>query len=85
MEQNKELTPDLEAIEKVLKNQTQLATRSMFHLATPSHSNKSRGVGITRKNKAETKKAVKLAKSQRAKNHKIANKKRKPTGSKKRK
>ena len=52
--ENKTLTPNLEEIEKLLKNQTQRMTRSMFHLPTPSHGNKSRGVGITRKSKTKT-------------------------------
>jgi hypothetical protein len=52
---------------------------------TPAHGNKNRGVGITRKNKSETKKALKLASKQRKINHKMANKKHHKTGSNKRK
>ena len=40
-------------------------------------------IGVTRKNKSETKKAKKQAKKSRQINHKIANKKFRPTGSKK--
>lgn len=47
---------------KVALNQT------IFHRATPAHGNKMRGVGITRKNKEQTKKARKLAKSMRRMN-----------------
>lgn len=78
-------TPDLSAIESALKNEKQRLTRNMFHLGTPPHGNKNRGVGITRKSHEETKKAKKLAKSQRTTNHKIANKKHRKTGSNKRK
>lgn len=46
---------------------------------------KLRGVGFTRKDKSETKKARRLAKAQRKINHKIANKKSRKTGSKNRK
>jgi hypothetical protein len=53
--------------------------------ATPPHGNKNRGVGITRKSKEESKKAKKLAKSQRQTNRNRANKKFRATGSKKRK
>lgn len=73
---------DPEVAGKELKR---MITKGMFHTATPANGNKIRGVGVTRKDKEETKKARKLAKLQRAKNHKMSNKKRKPTGSKKRK
>lgn len=82
---NENLQPNLEAVEKALKSEKQRITRNMFHLATPAHGIKSRGVGITRKSKEESKKAKKLAKLQRKTNHKIANKKHHKTGSNKRK
>lgn len=46
---------------------------------------KLRGIGFTRKSKEETKKARKLARTQRKINHKRANKKFRKTGSKNRK
>lgn len=51
---------------------------------TDAHKKK-RGIGYTRKNKEESKKAKKSAKLQRRKNRKISNKKFRPSGSKKRK
>jgi hypothetical protein len=83
--ENKTLQPDLESIEKSIDKEKQLFTNSMFHMPTPRKSNKLRGVGITRKNKSETKEKKKSAKLQRATNRKMANKKSRPTGSKKRK
>lgn len=64
----------------------QAIARRTFHLGTPEHnvSNK-KGIGDTRKNKEESKKAKKVAKLSRKTNRKIANKKFRPTGSKKRK
>lgn len=80
------LQPNLEAIESLLKSEIRRKTNEMVKRgATPPHGNKSRGVGITRKNKEENKKAKKLAKFRRAKNQKISNKKFRPSGSKKRK
>lgn len=46
---------------------------------------KSRGVGFTRKNKNQSHKKIKQEKKSRKINKKIANKKSRPTGSKKRK
>jgi hypothetical protein len=62
----------------------QQQTRAMFHQPTRAHSHKKRGVGVTRKNKEQTKKARLQAKKSRTINHKIANKKSRATGSKKR-
>lgn len=62
----------------------QQQTRAMFHQPTRAHSDKKRGVGVTRKVREQTKKARLQAKKSRAINHKIANKKSRPTGSKKR-
>lgn len=78
------LQPDLESIENTNKEKQSLEEK-IFHLPTKQHFHKLRGVGITRKNKEESKKAKKLAKFRRAKNQKIANKKFRPSGSKKRK
>lgn len=41
---------------------------SPFHQPTQRHGNKNRGVGITRKNKEESKKRRKMAKESRKKN-----------------
>lgn len=68
-----------------LKNLPRKRSHQMFHMATPQHGNKNRGVGITRKSKEKTKKAVKLAKKQRATNNARSNKKFRATGSKQRK
>lgn len=81
--ETKGLNPNLKEIEKLLKINLQ---RSIFHQATPEHNvSKLKGIGYTRKNKEESKKAKKSAKLQRKTNRKIANKKFRPTGSKKRK
>ena len=78
--------PDLEAVESYLKSEIRRKSNEMVKRGpTPQHGNKSRGIGITRKSKEESKKAKKLAKLQRATNRKIANKKFRPSGSKKRK
>jgi hypothetical protein len=89
---------DFAGMEKMLEQKTvekkiaeefqkfsQERTRSMFHTGTPAHSDKNRGVGVTRKDKSSTKKADKLSRKQRQKNCKIASKKSRPTGSKQRK
>ena len=77
-------TPQSEQAEKELKQTIVSMARAIFHQPTPQHSNKKRGVGITRKSREQTKKAKKLAKLQRATNRKMANKKSRPTGSKRR-
>jgi hypothetical protein len=63
-------TPDLEAIEKDLKNPGIRFSRMMFHMGTPSHSNKMRGVGITRKMKSKSKKNLRIEKNSRRRNRK---------------
>jgi hypothetical protein len=63
-------TPDLEAIEKDLKNPGIRFSRMMFHMATPQHGNKMRGVGITRKMKSKSKKNLKTEKNSRRRNRK---------------
>lgn len=83
--ETKNLQPDLELVEKLLGGEKQKMTRNMFHLGTPQNHFVSRGVGITRKSKEQTKKAKKIAKSQRATNQARKNKKFRPTGSNKRK
>lgn len=85
MENNTNLQPDLESIEREAKRQKVILTEKMFHMGTPQHGNKNRGVGITRKSKEETKKAKKLAKSRRAVNQARKNKKFRASGSKQRK
>jgi hypothetical protein len=78
--------PNLEAIESIIKSEIRRKTNAMVKRgATPSHGNKSRGVGITRKNKEETKKAKKLASKQRSVNNSKKNKKFRASGSKQRK
>ncbi len=78
--------PNLEGVESFLKSEIRRRSNEMVKRGpTPAHSDKLRGVGITRKSKEESKKAKKLAKHQRAVNKKIANKKFRPSGSKKRK
>jgi hypothetical protein len=60
-----------EKLATLLQIQRKLAMQqvlSQFHSPTPRHFNKKRGVGITRKNKSDSKKARKLAKKQRARN-----------------
>ena len=59
------LQPNLETIEKALQNEKQRMTRNMFHLATPQHNFGKRGIGYTRKNKEQSKKARKTAKLSR--------------------
>jgi hypothetical protein len=78
--------PNLEAIESMLKSEIRRKTNAMVKRGpTPSHGNKSRGVGITRKNKEETTAKKHNAKLQRAVNRARKNKKFRPTGSKQRK
>lgn len=78
--------PNLEAIESMLKAEIRRKTNEMVKRGpTPAHSDKLRGVGITRKIKEESKNKKKNAKRQRIVNKKIANKKFRPSGSKKRK
>jgi len=72
-------------IAEELSRQLRLQVRGIFSHATSQHSEKKRGVGITRKDKSSTKKAVKLAKKQRQVNVKRSFKKSRPTGSKQRK
>lgn len=80
------LQPDLESIEKALKDEKQRLSRQMFHSGTPEHNPmKLKGIGYTRKSHEQSKKAKKSAKLQRRKNQKISEKKFRPTGSKKRK
>jgi hypothetical protein len=74
----------LRVLEIALRAERQRQTKAMFHQPTKAHSHKERGVGITRKNKEQTKKARLQAKKSRTINHKIANKKSRATGSKKR-
>lgn len=81
----KTLQPDLESIEKALKNEKQRISRNMFHLPTPPHGIKNRGVGITRKSHAKSPAKRKASKLSRSINQKISNKKFRPSGSKKRK
>jgi len=57
----------------------------IFHTGTPPKGSDNRGVGVTRKDKSSTKKAVKLASKQRQINLKRSNKKFRASGSKKRK
>lgn len=85
MEQNT-LQPDLEKIESVLKAEIRRKSDQLVKRGpTPAHGNKLRGVGITRKNKEEQKNKKKNARRQRITNRKIADKKFRPSGSKKRK
>jgi hypothetical protein len=44
--------------------------RTIFHSATPPHSNKMRGVGITRKMKSKSKKNLRIEKNSRRRNRK---------------
>lgn len=77
---------EAEIMEKIQDAQKMMraATARMFHQPTRPHSDKKRGVGITRKNQEETKAAKKKAKKQRKINHKMSNKKFRPTGSRSR-
>lgn len=79
--EEKQNLPSLEQL-KGLKIQ---ANSKIFSRPTPTHGAKSRGVGITRKNKEEGKKTKKQGKKSRLINKKRANKKFRPTGSKSRK
>ena len=80
-----EFTKELSKIDAEITAERRRQTGLMFHQPTSRHSDKKRGVGITRKNKEESKTAKKLAKKQRKTNHKISSRKFRPTGSKKRK
>jgi hypothetical protein len=78
--------PNLEAIESMLKAEIRRKTNAMVKRGpTPSHGNKSRGVGITRKDKTNTPAKRKQAKLSRSINQSRKNKKFRPTGSKQRK
>jgi hypothetical protein len=63
-------TPDLEAIEKDLKNPGIRFSRMMFHMGTPPKHFCLRGVGITRKNKSKSKKNLRIEKNSRRRNRK---------------
>lgn len=65
--ETKNLQPNLEAIEKDLSNEKQRITRNMVkRQATPEHNpSKKKGIGFTRKNKDQSKKARKIAKFSR--------------------
>jgi hypothetical protein len=65
-----EIKPDLESIEKDLTNPNIRLSRMMFHLGTPPHGNKMRGVGITRKMKSKSKKNLRIEKNSRRRNRK---------------
>jgi hypothetical protein len=73
-----------EEIEKTEKQMKQRITNSMFHLATPAHSTKLRGIGYTRKSHAKSPAKRKVAKLSRRINKEISEKKFRPTGSKQR-
>lgn len=68
--ETKNLQPDLEAIEKDLKDATQKLSKQMFHMATPQNKFGKRGIGYTRKNKDQSKKARKASKLSRKINRK---------------
>lgn len=58
--------PVLEELERLLKKKSQMDSAKMFHLATPEHNpSKKKGIGFTRKNKNQSKKARKAAKLSR--------------------
>jgi hypothetical protein len=82
--ETKDIQPDLSAIEIDLKKIAVRFSRQMFHMPTPQHKFGNHGIGFTRKNKDQSKKSLKAAKLSRKINHKISNKKSRPTGSKKR-
>jgi hypothetical protein len=75
-----DVQPELVAREK-LKAMKVYANSQMFKGG--GHKSGSSKIGITRKVKKVTKKAEKQSKDSRKKNHKIANKKFRPSGSKK--
>ncbi|HJU58781.1 MAG TPA: hypothetical protein VJ583_03470 [Nitrososphaeraceae archaeon] len=78
-------TLSLEEAERELKKLSVRLSRQIFHQATPQHGNKTRGVGITRKNKSKSSKNLKIEKNSRKKNAQILKKVKRATGSKKRK
>lgn len=55
----------LRLLEGTLAQMKRMETLKMFHRPTAQHSNKSRGVGITRKVKEQSKKARKQSKESR--------------------
>lgn len=82
----KNFQPNLEELERLLKKNSQMNSARMFHMATPEHNpTKIKGIGYTRKSHSESHAKRYNAKLQRRINRKIANKKFRPTGSKKRK
>lgn len=74
-----------EEVKETLPQENPETLKRFLRVVTSRRTKKKRGVGITRADKSSTKKAVKLAKKQRAVNQQRSNKKRRATGSKQRK